>query len=474
MSFELLPPGLRSEAGFDAVFDGDPPDPARAPRRGAPARAGTAPDGGSARAGDVEEHREPRRAWYAHPVPWVAAAVAVAFAGSVALTSSLEDARPVDVTALAGGLQPLGDPPAPRWTVAVAPGAEIVPAVGAVVTADARLTAYAPDDGTVLWRSQVLGDRTTCVPGRGEPAREVVVCLASTGWRDQVARLTTVRSVTGEVLGERVVEIAGPSVASVGDADVVRAWWRDGEVVVVREDAATGEVRWEHTFAHSGVGRGGDVTVGVRRGVVDVLAPGIAATLTEDGRELADEEVWTIVQLHDGRYVGNQYGHGTATVFTAAGKPAFRVKGRVLEAALSDGSVPGVIVTNTFGAIVGVDAATGSRLWSAPGVGIRAVARVDGRVVVQTDSSYRSIDVRSGDEVWSVDLDGTGPWPVLTDGESLLVPEGGRGDGPGLVSIALDDGTLEWRWSLPADTFQVAAVEGRLFLLGADRLTAVS
>jgi outer membrane protein assembly factor BamB len=276
------------------------------------------------------------------------------------------------------------------------------------------------------------------------------------------------------VLGERVVEIAGPSVASVGAADVVRAWWRGGEVVVVREDAATGAVRWERTFAHSGLGQGGDVTVAVHRGVVDVLAPGVAATLTEDGRRLVEDDVWTIVRLQDGRYVGNEYGHGTATVFTEDGEQAFRVKGRVLEAPLSDGSAPGVIVTNTFGAIVGVDAATGSQLWSAPGVGIRAVARVDGRVVVQTDSSYRSLDVRTGDEAWSVDLDDTGPWPVLTDGESLLVPEGGRGNGPGLVSLALEDGRLEWRWSLPPDTYHVLAVEGRLFLLGADRLTAVS
>jgi outer membrane protein assembly factor BamB len=160
-------------------------------------------------------------------------------------------------------------------------------------------------------------------------------------------------------------------------------------------------------------------------------------------------------------------------VFTAAGEPAFRVEGRVLEAPLSDGSAPGVLVTNTFGSIVGVDAATGSELWSLPGTGVRAVARVDGRVVVQTDSTYRSVDARTGEEAWAVELDDDGPGPVLTDGRSIYVTERSRG-GPGLVSIALDDGAVEWRWALPEDTFHVVAVEGRLFLLGADRLTAVS
>ena len=123
--------------------------------------------------------------------------------------------------------------------------------------------------------------------------------------------------------------------------------------------------------------------------------------------------------------------------------------------------------------LVGVDAATGSELWSLPGTGVRAVARVDGRVVVQTDSTYRSVDARTGEEAWAVELDDDGPGPVLTDGRSIYVTERSRG-GPGLVSIALDDGAVEWRWALPEDTFHVVAVEGRLFLLGADRLTAVS
>lgn len=472
------------------MFDDDAPDappPARhAPHRRAARRA----DGGAERRAAVERHpggprerraapaagpdEEVRRAWYAHPVPWVALAVGVAFAGSVALTSSLEDSRPVDVTALAGGLQPLEEPPATRWTVAVRPGTGIVPATGAVVTVGDRLTGYSVEDGSVLWQAEPWDASATCVPAQGEPARDVVVCLAPRGEGDGSARLTTVRSATGEVLGERAVQTAGPAVASIGAADVVRAWWRGEQVVVAREDAATGELRWERTFAHSGLGRGGEVTLAVRPGVVDVLAAGVAATLTEDGHRLVEDDVWTIVRLHDGRYVGNEYGRGTATVFTAGGEPAFRVKGRVLETPLSDGSAPGVIVTNTFGSIVGVDGATGSRLWEAPGAGIRAVARVDGRIVVQADASYRSLDVRTGVEAWSVHLDETGPWPVLTDGESLLVPEGGRGHHPGLVSIALDDGALEWRWSLPPDTYHVVAVEGRLFLLGADRLTAVS
>lgn len=499
VSFELLPPELRTDDRFDAVFDVGPETApqarphARTGRRSAADASSRGPYGeetrpasppeGAPTAGTGTPHVPPRgsdqegvprRAWYAHPVPWVAVGVAAALAGSVAFTASMEDARPVDVTALPGGLRPLDEPPEPRWTVPVEPGTELVPAVGAVVTVDGGLTGHAVEDGSVLWRSEFLGDRATCLPAPGAPAREVVVCAVPTGWREQVARMVTVRSATGEVLGDRTVETAGRlSVVPIGAADVVRAWWRGDEVALVREDAATGEVRWERALEHDGLGRGSDVVLDVRRGVVDVLAPGVAAALTEDGRSLVEDDVWTIVRLQDGRYVGNEYGRGTATVFTAAGEPAFRVEGRVLEAPLSDGSAPGVLVTNTFGSIVGVDAATGSELWSLPGTGVRAVARVDGRVVVQTDSTYRSVDARTGEEAWAVELDDDGPGPVLTDGRSIYVTERSRG-GPGLVSIALDDGAVEWRWALPEDTFHVVAVEGRLFLLGADRLTAVS
>lgn len=518
--FELLPPELRSDDRFDAALDAALASPAEAPAHRPPdgprprdedgppavrgghhdraardvlplsrpqdehpptdhdtpglARSGAPRPSRSDGGGESPQVRAAGRRWFLHPVPWVALAVAVAFAGSVAFTASMEDARPVDVTALAGGLRPLEDPPEPRWSVPVEPGTEVVPAVGAVVTVDGSLTAYSVADGSVLWRSERLGDRATCLPASGEPAREVVVCAVPTGWREQAARLTTVRATTGEVVGERTAATAGRlSVVPVGATDVVRAWWRGDEVAVVREDAATGEVRWERTLAHDGLGSGGDVVLDVRRGVVDVLAPGVAAALTEDGLSLVEDDVWTIVRLQDGRYVGNEYGRGTATVFTAAGEPAFRISGRVLEAPLSDGSAPGVIVTNTFGSIVGVDAATGSELWSLPGTGMRAVARVDGRVVVQTDSAYRSVDARTGEEAWAVTLEDGGPGPVLTDGRSLFVTERQRRQ-PGLVSIALDDGAVEWRWTLPEGTYDVLAVEGRLFLLGTGGLTAVS
>ena len=72
-----------------------------------------------------------------------------------------------------------------------------------------------------------------------------------------------------------------------------------------------------------------------------------------------------------------------------------------------------------------------------------------------------------------VTLEDGGPGPVLTDGRSLFVTERQRRQ-PGLVSIALDDGAVEWRWTLPAGTYDVLAVEGRLFLLGTGGLTAVS
>jgi outer membrane protein assembly factor BamB len=204
------------------------------------------------------------------------------------------------------------------------------------------------------------------------------------------------------------------------------------------------------------------------------MAPGVVATFTEDGTVLKEGDVWTVVRLPDGRYVGNEYGSGTTTVFTAAGEPRVEVRGRAVEAPLSDGSVPGVLLMNTFRGVAGVDAVTGAPLWTLATTGSRPVVRVDGLVVLRTETTLHGVDVASGALRWESSLTDGATWPALTDGRSLLVAEGEGGRRQHLVSIALADGTVEWRWPIPERTYHAFTSEGRLFLLGTDRLSAVS
>ncbi|MBD5787938.1 PQQ-binding-like beta-propeller repeat protein [Cellulosimicrobium terreum] len=428
----------------------------------------------------------PRRRRYAHPVPWVAAAVAVLVGGSALLTSVLESEESVDVAGLPGGLHPMGEPPRERWSVPVDPRGGVMVAPGAVVLLSDRLTAYAVDDGRTLWESEPVDDLSTCMPRVDGVPRGVLVCVVSIQGEPGRARVTTVESTSGRIVGDRVVDAVRSAVAPVGDTDLVRAHWSGDDLVVVREDAATGEPRWERTVPSSsgtngrlGYDRGIDgVLLGAGGGAISVSAPGFAATFALDGRELARGEVWTISQLRDGRYAGNEYGRGTATVFTRDGEPSFQVRGRLLDAPIDDGSAPGVLVANTFGAIAGLDAATGSSLWTLGGTGFRGVVRISGLLVIQTDTAFRGVDVTSGEEVWFVELDApAGPWPVFSDGESLFLTEGSRGRGRAtarLVSVALEDGTVRWRSSLPDDVYHVFAAQGMLFMLSAEELTAVS
>ncbi|MBD8077467.1 PQQ-binding-like beta-propeller repeat protein [Cellulosimicrobium arenosum] len=424
-----------------------------------------------------------RRRWYTHPVPWVAVAVAGAFVGSVVLTDAVGTGDRPDVSGAVGGLEPIDEPPQERWSVPVDPRGGLMTAPGAIVTLSDRLTAYSVEDGTTLWQSEQIEDHASCMPRVDDVPRAVVVC--TTAVEDEGVRVTTVESTTGRIVGDRVVAAAPAAVALVGDSDLVRATWSGRDLLVAREDAASGEPRWEQLVEHDDTagqmlsgGPGGDgVIVDVGEGVVSVAAPGAVATFTLDGLELVRDEVWTISQLSDGRYAGNAYGRGTATVFTRDGEPSFRVRGRLLDPPIDDGSAPGVLVANTFGAIAGLDAATGSSLWALGGSGYRAVVRVDGLLVLQTDAAYRGVDTASGEERWFAELDEGGQWPVLSDGTSLFVVEGmrmRRGDAPDLVALALDDGSVRWRWNLPDDVYHVLAAGGRLFLLSSDELTAVS
>ncbi|MFC8923703.1 PQQ-binding-like beta-propeller repeat protein [Cellulosimicrobium sp. NPDC057127] len=417
----------------------------------------------------------------AHRVAWAVAAVAVVLAGSVVAASVLDGARTVDLTALAGGLDPLETPPRTAWSVPVDPHGGVVVAPGTVVTVGDRLTAYAVEDGRPVWRSQPLGDGTTCLPGPEEVARDVVVCLRPTSARGHV-RLTTVRSDTGRTVGTRVAAVAGSAVEPVGEADVVRAWSSGRDVVVVREDAATGDVRWERRLEHDRATGArlaarvpqSDVALDVSRGVVAVVAPGVVATFTEDGEPIESGEIWTVVRMTDGRYVGTAYGSGTASVYGEDGEESFRFAGRALEASLTDGSAPGVLLANTFGGVAGVDAATGDTVWTLPVAAYRAVARVDGLAVLETESSYHAVDVETGEQHWALRLPDRARWPALTDGSSLVVTRAEHGRPPELVSVALEDGDVEWTWRVPEGVYHVFTARGRLFLLGDDRLTAVS
>jgi outer membrane protein assembly factor BamB len=454
LTVELVP--LDGDPGPESDLDGDPaPD-----LDGAPHRAAGLP---------------------AHRAAWAVAAVALVLAGSVVATTVVDGTRTVDVAALAGGVETLAAPPAAEWSVPVDPRGGVVVAPGVVVTVDDRLTAYSVEDGRPVWRSEPLGDPATCLPGPGETAQDVIVCLTPVREADRV-RLTVVRSDTGRTVGSRVVDVAGSAVEPVGPADVVRARLSGRDVVVVREDAATGDVRWERRLEHDRVtgarlaarGPQSGVALEVSRGVVALVAPGVVATFTEDGEPIETGQIWTVVRMGDGRYVGTAYGSGTASVYSPDGEEAFRFQGRALEAALSDGSAPGVLLANTFGGVAGVDAATGAPVWTLPVAAYRAVLRIEGLAVLETETSYHAVDVESGEQRWVVRLPDRGRWPALTDGRSLVVTRAEHGRTPELVSIALADGGVEWRWRVPEGTYHVFTAQGRLFLLGTDRLTAVS
>ncbi|WP_265522063.1 PQQ-binding-like beta-propeller repeat protein [Oerskovia flava] len=465
------------DGSFDALFDDDP-----VPSAGARTSAATAPP--------AAEGAETRAATPAHPrsrhhrgrVLWATAATVVAVAGSVVFTAVVENARVVDTASIPGVVRPLHTPPATSWTIERHSDQRIIPVDGAMVLVDDHLVAYGTEDGSEKWSSEPLPQDTSCLPRIGDEPHDLIVCISPdlTASDGQRLTVTTYDPATGERTGSRTARVRDQEVALAGSHDLVRLYVEGTSAVIVREDARTGEPRWEQRVPRErGAGAAveddfvGGVSLAVSRGVVSVLGRGLAATFTHDGIPLEVGDVWSVVELPDGRYAGNQYGRGVATVFGADGVPEFQVNGRVLEAPLTDGSVPGVIVANTFGGMMGVDAATGATLWELTGSGSHAVLRLDGQIVIQSDSVLRSVDVRTGEQTWSVRVERSALWLPLTDGESVFVTSGTRGVDPELVSISLRQGYVQWRAPLPLGAFHVFAADGRIMVLREDDLVAL-
>lgn len=235
--------------------------------------------------------------------------------------------------------------------------------------------------------------------------------------------------------------------------------------------------------------------------------PGVAVT---PGRVLVQGELgsWAFA-ADDGRLqaAGQSYlsvsrtghllsaGGDAARLLDDAGEPLTELPGQPLWLSVDDGSVPGVELVSAAGAdgreLVGVDAESGTELWSSPHPRWTDPAAVllEGVLYGADTDALWAVDVATGRELWRTPVEVAGDGTsVMTDGRYLLVlarpealaaiglavgdaPAGDDGDEAltaprALAAFTLSGGTPVWATRLPADVQGVWPYEGDLLGYG--------
>ncbi|WP_225753937.1 PQQ-binding-like beta-propeller repeat protein [Actinotalea sp. Marseille-Q4924] len=160
-------------------------------------------------------------------------------------------------------------------------------------------------------------------------------------------------------------------------------------------------------------------------------------------------------------------------VVVRGGSRSYALPGPVLLPAVTDGSVPRtlVVVTGDGTHLRGIALLTGDRLWSTPRVRtgpVEAVAQVDGVLVLDEGTALTTLDVRTGQALWTATVEPAVAGHGLTDGRVLLLPERDTDGDLVLVARRLTDGTELWHTDLPVGTAALTVVDHELVLTAAD------
>ena len=390
------------------------------------------PDAGAAPP-PAPRHRPGRR-----PVRWWAGLVVVVVLAVVVVGANVAEARRTDArrAALAttpGFVPSLAEPLRETWRVAgsvrgqsrdtlLFATADGVQAIDAA-TGDVRWTRpgdgldYCPTVGVPL-------DLLTGMPldepdETGVLPPQLFACPAAgtaTGGSDfGTVAVEVIDALTGQV--RTTLTASGALFGTIPfDSDVVMVLTTaEGRLRLVRWDPATGDTLFDETTAEAIVPAGTAPDGGYQydQDTLTILAGRPVAFSLATGLELPDTAAsadgWTArIPMADGAEVTwtySQSGSGHGQVVDADGTVRFDLDKRPWWNPTTDGSVPEVMVvvdeTNARTAM-GLDARTGTELWTAGTPDGQPLVQVDGVLVVLAPTVSFAVDVRDGSTLWSV------------------------------------------------------------------------
>ncbi|WP_034229177.1 PQQ-binding-like beta-propeller repeat protein, partial [Actinotalea ferrariae] len=311
-----------------------------------------------------------------------------------------------------------------------------------------------------------------CLADREAERAPVVVCARgrSDGGPPGTVTRVVLDAADGTVLRQHPAHLASHGQAVTGSDVVSAEMGEDGSLVVVRSRAVDRATVWA-----TRVPLGGGRQAGSGAGVLRV----------ENGFVVLGGSTTAVLDVADGRVLGTWYPGGytaagsvpgldgadirtaadgfgawsdaaagargaSGTWFDRSGDPVGALDGVLVEADVSDGSLPDVRLSarGDTGELVATDLAAGAELWRAPARGTHLLVRRAGVVVVAAGEEVRALDLRSGAVRWAAPVRGlVATSGSVTDGATVVVVAESRGSAR-LVAVDLDSGAL--RWEVPA------------------------
>jgi len=404
------------------------------------------------------------------------------------LTAGRERSAVLGAAEFDGAVHSLGHVPQERWSIAAT--SSIVPVLVGdtlVVATDEpahHLAGYDVVTGERQWEQGPIG-------GRGAPIQDCaalggrVACVAGLPGRGAAPPSTVVvlDTTAGRVVASHAVPGRWVEIAAVG-RDVALAGWVPEGLGVVRVDPDDGRVVWHAEPAHGAHPRDtGNIGLAAAGEVVVATSfPSQLALAADDGSALPVDETDDVVRLRDdGTYVRTRYLSNAGAIAAVSrvtdgeGRVLLTTQGEALEPAVHDPASARILTIEDVGGAVAVrsyPAGQGDPAWKVTEPGGRVVLDAAGRVLLEREGALVGLDAATGRRVWQRPVDAD-PRGVFSDGTRVVVPVRMPGGGRGLAAFRLDDGDLVWRVALPDGTRRVVQLGAQLYVLADDRVVAL-
>ncbi|MDM7831536.1 outer membrane protein assembly factor BamB family protein [Cellulomonas edaphi] len=393
----------------------------------------------------------------------------------------------LEPAAFDGAVHSLARAPRERWSAPAASAmAPVLVGDVVVVAQDSPVLHLAGLDvvtGKPLWRTEAIGTTAAPVQGCVESAARLacIVGLRGRGERPP-SRVVLVDVGTGRVLADHPVQGRWVEIEAVDD-DVVLAGWVPAGMGVVRVDPTSGAQEWTTPPSDRAHPRAtGNIGLAVAgRVVVASSFPAQMAIDAADGHPLPVAISDDLVRLRpDGVYVRTRFESraggvsATSVLMDGAGRVVRTARGEAVIPAVHDPASPRVLTVEATRGGVGVRAYTdgAAPLWRAAEPAGWVVADAGGRVVVERNGSLVGLDAASGERVWQRPA-GVESRSAFSDGDRVAVLVNLPGSESGMAALRLADGDREWQVALPTGTRRVVRLGAELYALSTDRLVAL-
>jgi outer membrane protein assembly factor BamB len=394
--------------------------------------------------------------------------------------------------AVPGGVVGLERPPRELWSLDIGESWPLVAGeLFVVIAADGELVAYDRATGAEVWRHEGLPSPqcgTVDGPSRGSLDARSITCLGWAETKEGAPAFTlppssvTIVGLDGRTVAERALDPARGDATVLSTGELARVA-RDGrDVVVLVEDARTGEVRWTQTVPTRTSDEGDSSCMAYQEGspsadgwdvvqlfetggVLMLLGCDVNVSLSTDGTVLSTE-LTRVQQIRDGRLV--RAGMTDSELLDTDGTVLWSVQGELMESLAADGAGPLLLFSRRGPGVVALDEA-GDELWTFSGYATQVLLVTRDLTVISSYPGAVAVDTATGEEVWAWrdpavgGTNGQVAAAFASRGGLTIAYSSDNGARSRWVSIDVADGSTRWEEQVHVDAWSLFAVGGDVF-----------